>query len=84
MLRLEWTSDSDAGHPVIGYEFSGEMREQVCDFNSGAPMIGEVVPIIVDPQTGKIFVTTSRDRWTLSVILTICIVGLITLSGLSN
>ncbi len=84
MLRVDWTPDSDAGHPVIGYNFSGEMREQVCDFNLRTPMIGEEVPIIIHPETGKIFLTTLRDRWTLTTILTFSIVALIALSVLSN
>ena len=84
MLRIDYSPDRDEGFPVIGYEFGGEQREQICDFNLSTPSIGKDVPIIINPITGKIFITTFKDRWNLSAILFSCILLLFTLAFLSN
>lgn len=80
---MEHSPDADGGCPVLSYEFRGQVREQVCEFNLKVPAVGEMVPIIVHPETGEIFVTRFTDRWALSAILLLCILVLVALSLLS-
>ena len=48
----------------------------MCEFNLTAPAVGEVVPIVVDPETGEIFAARLTDRWALTAILIICLLFL--------
>ena len=78
MLRMERPPDGDERdrQPVIAYELHGQAREQMCEFNLTAPAVGEVVPIVVDPETGEIFAARLTDRWALTAILIICLLFL--------
>lgn len=70
--------------PVVGYHFQDREQEQIVEFNLYSPELGEIIPIIIDPQSGRIFVNTFKDRWSLSIFFIICILLLIVLSILSN
>jgi len=71
-------------YSVIGFEFAGEKKEQICEFSLYTPQLGEYVPILIDPQSGRIFLNTWRGRWTLSIILLICAIALFSLSYVSK
>jgi hypothetical protein len=84
MLGFQRDPDKEDDYPVIGYTFMGEEKQQFCEINLHAPTLGATVPILINPESGEIFVHTFRDRWNLSAILLICVSLLVTLSILSN
>lgn len=70
--------------PTIEYVFRGKWRQDSCEFSLHDPNLGETVPILIDPESGRIFLSTFRGRWVLSSILLGCITALLALSYLSN
>jgi len=68
---------ADISCPIVGYNFQGRDTNQVCEFNLRHHRIGQSVPILVDPESGQIYIISTRDRWTLSVILLCCFAFLI-------
>ncbi len=55
--------------PIIGYRYDGKAREQVCGYSLYAPRLSETVPILIDPNSGRISMASFRDRWFLSAFL---------------
>ena len=70
--------------PIVTYDYEGQEREQVCEFNLYAGRLGATVPILIDPESGRIFVARFRDRWVLSGLIAVCVLLLGGLSYLSN
>jgi hypothetical protein len=70
--------------PVILYSFRGENREQICESNLCHYKVGKSVAILINPDSGKIFVATYQDRWFLSALLICCIAALLFLSYASH
>jgi hypothetical protein len=73
-------SEEDGVCPIIAYIFREKEREQICEFNLNHYRPGEVVPILINPASGKIFIATYQDRWFLSVFLLGCVAALFFLS----
>lgn len=73
-------SEEDGVYPIIAYHFRGEEREQDCEFNLNLYRPGEIVPILINPNSGEVFVATYQDRWFLSVFLLGCVAALFFLS----
>ena len=76
--------DGDGELPIISYEFEGEIRKQECEFNLTNPTIGDMVPILVNPETGEIFLNRKRDRWALSALILFSLLFLGILASLSS
>jgi hypothetical protein len=76
--------NSDMACPVVGYRFRGQEKEQVCEFNLRHHGLGQTVPILMNRESGEIFVLTSRDRWTLSAVLLGCLAFMGLLAVVSN
>jgi hypothetical protein len=76
--------EQDSSCPIVAYKFGGQEREQICEFNLCNYKIGEIVPIVINPSSGEIFVATYQDRWFLSVFLIGCVILLLILSYASN
>lgn len=73
-------SEEDGVCPIIAYCFEGEEKEQGCEFNLNHYRPGEIVPILINSDSGEIFVATYQDRWFLSLFLLGCIAALFFLS----
>ena len=69
ILRYEEDPGSDIACPVVEFTHMVEVREQICEFNLRHHGLGEDVAIVANPKTGKIYILSFRDRWTLSIIL---------------
>ena len=76
--------DDRVSCPMILYNFNGVEREQICEFNLCHYKVGRTVPIIINPSSGEIFVTTFQDRWFLSAFLLACVVALLLLANASK
>ncbi|MEP4047899.1 MAG: hypothetical protein ABJM75_05845 [Luteolibacter sp.] len=70
--------------PIILYHFNGEELEQTCKRNLMHYKTGKTVSILINPDSGEIFVATFQDRWFLSAFLLGCVVAFSMLSFFSN
>jgi hypothetical protein len=77
-------SEEDGVCPIIAYTFSEEEKEQICEFNLNHYRPGAIVPILINPDSGEIFVATHQDRWFLSALLLGCVAALLFLSYASH
>lgn len=73
-------SEEDGVCPIVAYSFRGEEREQICEFNLNHYKPQKIVPILINPDSGEVFVATYQDRWFLSIFLLSCVAALSFLS----
>lgn len=84
VVGFDENPERDATLPIIEYSYRGVLRERICEFNLRSHSLGEILPVVVNPDSGEVFVASPRDRWALSVILLGCVAFLVVLATLSN
>jgi hypothetical protein len=69
-LEREEIGKGNGDHPLIEYHFRGEKVRQLCyEGTMFSPKWGAVIPILIDPETGKIVMNSRGARWSVRIIL---------------